>query len=446
MVQGCHGADIPCDTTGLEPCSDCCGCGDGGNGSQSSAIGPGSPLSGGGDFTDSARLADASESTLADYDGMYDPSMPVRRITETNKATVIEHENGIMEAVVDSSFIEGMSYIPGEGNTWNMITISFSPRYAEARGLDHMHYAYMGDSVSREMFEHIVSSDSIGREANGLIWGKDIKTDFIREDGGIPVGTIPRGILASEVGADGKADAPSSPITPSGVIASDPSLTDVAGNVAELRDGRSLPQPVIITMRQPDDIDVRRKLEEFDLHATVDRSGFSQGLEKSRLANKFGCFVDGKTPEELSSAKMFMAPDGRTGCAVMADGDIVGVFNANPEKKGAVRPLLELAKQNGGTKMDCYGEDLVHMYESCGFEAVARIPFNGNYVDDTPFNRPLLERQPTVYVLKLRRDPSDTHVTTKDELSGLPMFDDPDTGYDDALSYRDTLLAEQQGR
>lgn len=449
MTEGCHGATIPCGTEGLSPCSDCCGGASGGGSPASSVAGPGSGSAGGGSFSDTARQADeAGEATLADYEGMYDPSMPVTRITETNKATVIEHENGIMEAVVDSSFIDGMSYVPGNDGEWDTITISFSPWYAEANGLNHLHYAYTGDKVSREMFERIVSSDSVGREANDLIHDSSIKTVFLQADGGIPVGTIPRGILASDIGASGMggADTPDESITPSGMLASDESLTDVDGNLAEVREGKNTPQPVIVTMRMSDDETLRRRIEDFDLHPTVDRKGFSDGLEKSRQTNKFGCFVDGKSPEELGDAKMFMAPDGLTGCAVMADGDIVGVFNANPEKKGAVRPLLELAKQNGGTKMDCYGENLVHMYESCGYEAVAKIPFNGDYVEDNEFNRPLLKRKPDVYVLKLRENPDDTHTSTKDELDALPVFDDLDDGYGDALAYRSRLLAEQQAR
>lgn len=452
MTQGCHGADIPCDTAGLSPCSDCCGAGSGDGGSGSSVIGAGSGMGGGsGSFAESAKQADragSGEATIDDYEGMYDPSMPVRRITETDKATVIEHENGIMEAVVDSSFIEGMAYIPGKDGEWDTITISFSPRYAEEHGLDHRHYAYTGDNVSREMFERIVSSDSVGRAANDLIWDKDTKTVFLQEDGGIPVGTIPRGILAADIGSKGMsgADVPSGPITVTGMIASDDSLTDVEGNISEIRSGKAAPQPVIVMMRKPDDADIRRRLENFGLRPTVDRQGFSDGLERSRHANKFGCFVDGKSPEALRDAKMFLSPDGLTGCAVMADGDIVGVFNANPTKKRAVIPLLELAKQNGGTKMDCYGEDLVHMYESCGYEAVGKIPFNADYIDHDDFNRPLLERQPDVYVLKLRDDPTDTHASTKDELDALPVFGDPETGYDDALAYRDRLLSEQQAR
>lgn len=48
MTKGCHGATIPCDTTGLTPCSDCCGAGadgdSGSSGGSAGAGGVGSPM------------------------------------------------------------------------------------------------------------------------------------------------------------------------------------------------------------------------------------------------------------------------------------------------------------------------------------------------------------------------------------------------------------------
>lgn len=439
MTLGCHGATIPCDTAGLEPCSDCCG--QAGGGAPSGQGASDAIIGGGIDPHD-------DPTQLAYYEGAYNPSMPVARITEAAKATVVEHTNGVMEAFVNSSFIDSISFIPGEDGAKDTIIMSFREGYVTFHRMQHSYYSYTGGDVSRELYERIVSSDSIGAMANGLIHDPDVTSTFIRTGDTTEKAPLPRGILATARGAEGFAgtDAPAGSITVSGVISTDDDLLDIEENVSEIRDGKPAPQPVIVTMQQPDDEDIRRRLDVFNLHPTVDRRGFSDGLEKSRHMNKFGCFVDGKSPEELSDAKLFVSPDGLTGCAVLADGDIVGVFNANPEKKGAAKPLLELAKQNGGTKMDCYGEKLVHIYESCGYEAVARIPFNADYVDDTPFNKELLAHQPTVYVLKLREDPNDRHPTTQDELDALPMFDDPENGYGDALSYRDGLLAEQQMR
>lgn len=53
MTEGCHGATIPCDTTGLTPCSDCCGTagqgsGGGSAGGAGTGAGTGSGFAGGG--------------------------------------------------------------------------------------------------------------------------------------------------------------------------------------------------------------------------------------------------------------------------------------------------------------------------------------------------------------------------------------------------------------
>ena len=66
MTEGCHGAFISCDTTGLEPCSDCCGGTGGGDwaGGQS-AMGGGtpSPASGSGEFAPDDVQDQAGEAT-----------------------------------------------------------------------------------------------------------------------------------------------------------------------------------------------------------------------------------------------------------------------------------------------------------------------------------------------------------------------------------------------
>lgn len=90
--------------------------------------------------------------------------------------------------------------------------------------------------------------------------------------------------------------------------------------------------------------------------ASGDLQGFSNALNEARAANKRGAFVDGKSPEELQSAKVAMTIDGLAGCAVEDDGNITAVFK-NPTKKApkAVRSIITMARAMGGTKMDCFG-------------------------------------------------------------------------------------------
>ena len=182
-------------------------------------------------------------------------------------------------------------------------------------------------------------------------------------------------------------------------------------------------------------------------------AAFSNALEDARKANNHGAWVDSQSVEDLTAknAKTFLSEDGYAGVAVKKDGDICGVFkNPASKHKGAVYDLIYTARANGGTKMDCYGQTLANLYEKAGYKPVARIPFNPKYVDDAK----LLEDAPDVYVLMKNTDNLDTvaskigkaeeaggyRLSTQEELDKLPSFED----YDEALAYRDKLLAEQE--
>ena len=182
---------------------------------------------------------------------------------------------------------------------------------------------------------------------------------------------------------------------------------------------------------------------------TSDPQLFSSALEEARQKNPNGLMVSPKTVEELSQpeTRTFMSADNMAGALVTADGDIEAVFK-NPQSKAkqAATSLLITAVENGGRKLDCYGEALVRTYNNRGFEAVARIPFNAEEVEAgwTYGKR-------DVYVMKLRdgvtaqdianrltlpEEDGGFHQQTPQELANLPVFDD----YDEALAYRDSLL------
>lgn len=182
---------------------------------------------------------------------------------------------------------------------------------------------------------------------------------------------------------------------------------------------------------------------------TSDPQLFSSALEEARQKNPHGLMVSPKTVEELSQpeTRTFMSADNMAGALVTADGDIEAVFK-NPQSKAkqAATSLLITAVENGGRKLDCYGEALVRTYNNRGFEAVARIPLNAEEVEAgwTYGKR-------DVYVMKLRdgvtaqdianrltlpEEDGGFHQQTPQELANLPVFDD----YDEALAYRDSLL------
>lgn len=182
--------------------------------------------------------------------------------------------------------------------------------------------------------------------------------------------------------------------------------------------------------------------------SSSDYAVFSRQLDNAIEANKHGAYVDAQNIESLkrSKAKTFLSDDGSAGVAVKSDGDIVGVFNAGTKYRGAAKDLIVTARANGGAKMDCYGMKLVNTYENAGFVPVARVPFNAEYVDDAL----LLSKKPDVYVMMKNSDSIDDVIdkmgkraykqSTQAELDALPTFND----YDEALAYRDSLLARQE--
>lgn len=169
-----------------------------------------------------------------------------------------------------------------------------------------------------------------------------------------------------------------------------------------------------------------------------DLQGFSNALNEARAANKHGAFVDEKSPQKLQGAKAVMTDDGLAGCAVESDGNITAVFK-HPSKKapGAVRSIITMARAMGGTKMDCFGDKLLNMYERLGYKVVARIPFTDKYIDKhddgtaiKPEEQILLDERPDVYVLMTNGDDFATatekikngeyKVSTQEELDKLP--------------------------
>lgn len=187
----------------------------------------------------------------------------------------------------------------------------------------------------------------------------------------------------------------------------------------------------------------------------VDTTGnpqfFSFALEQARQTNPNGLMVSGKTVEELSQpgTVTFMSKDGLAGALVTADGDIEAVFkNPRSSARGAGSSLLLNAINNGGTKLDCYGDGLVYLYNRHGFEPVARVPWNPEYAPDGWTYGPK-----DVYVMKLSNGLSADavasrlglseaeggfHIWSKAELDELPTMD-----YDQALAYRDSLIAAE---
>lgn len=182
--------------------------------------------------------------------------------------------------------------------------------------------------------------------------------------------------------------------------------------------------------------------------STADPEYFSAQLNRAIKENKNGLMVSPKTPQELadSGAVTFMSKDGMSGAAVTADGDIEAVFRIpGGEGKKLSYQMVVTAVDNGGVKLDCYGEKLVQNYSKMGFEPVAKVKWNPEYAPEGWNYGPK-----DVYVMKLQDGLDAAQIEAKLGLSetegGFHMFTDeelaalPEMDYDEALAYRDSLL------
>lgn len=184
--------------------------------------------------------------------------------------------------------------------------------------------------------------------------------------------------------------------------------------------------------------------------STADPEYFSAQLNRAIKENKNGLMVSPKTPQELadSGAITFMSKDGMSGAAVTADGDIEAVFRIpGGDGKKLSYQMVITAVDNGGVKLDCYGEALVKNYSKMGFEPVAKVKWNPEYAPDGWNYGPK-----DVYVMKLQDGLDAAQIEAKLGLSetegGFHMFTDeelaalPEMDYDAALAYRDSLLEQ----
>ncbi len=174
---------------------------------------------------------------------------------------------------------------------------------------------------------------------------------------------------------------------------------------------------------------------------------FSFALESGKSSNENGVMVDSHTADELRNegAITFLAKDNMSGGAVMPDGNITAVFkNSKSKSRRAGVDIITTALENGGNKLDCYGKNLLSLYASLGFEPVARVKFNAEYAPEGwDFDK---FGMPDIYVMKHNGQSTDLVVSnlesgniktyTEAEIENLPYME-----YDDAMSYRDSLIA-----
>lgn len=181
---------------------------------------------------------------------------------------------------------------------------------------------------------------------------------------------------------------------------------------------------------------------------SANSTAFSHALDEARSADAdHGWAVTPKTAEELSEngVRSFMDANGTTGFAIAPDGDIEAVFSnkAKGAPKGSTKSTIPQAVALGGTKLDCYGYDLVNLYHQYGFEPVARVKFNPEYANP---GWDASKGTPDIYFMMHNGDSADTVVQktgTYEPVSLADLAALPEMDYDTAYAYRDNLLAQR---
>ena len=182
---------------------------------------------------------------------------------------------------------------------------------------------------------------------------------------------------------------------------------------------------------------------------TADPVSYEQALTAGRNSDPAnGWCVTPKSAQQLKdgNVRTFMNDNGTVGVGIAPDGDIVAVFkNKNGGPPKALDTMMPIAIEQGGDRLDCYGEGLAKLYAKYGFEPVARVEFNKTYANE---GWTLDKGEPYIYVMKHNGDSADTVAQkmgtypkiTDDQLAALPTYGKND--YDAALAYRDSLMGK----
>jgi 2'-5' RNA ligase len=112
----------------------------------------------------------------------------------------------------------------------------------------------------------------------------------------------------------------------------------------------------------------------------TDTAVFHDAVGKGK-DRKFGSSVTQyDSPADYEGYRMFLSEDGGSGFAVSPDGDIVSAFsNGQGLNSGAGDAILQLAIQQGGTRLDAFDTVLPSIYSRAGFKATGRTKFNDEF-------------------------------------------------------------------
>lgn len=176
-----------------------------------------------------------------------------------------------------------------------------------------------------------------------------------------------------------------------------------------------------------------------DFYEITDAAAFRKAILKSKKSNAHAAAVEVKSLKDYRNKgyRMFVSRGGESGFAIGMDGDIVSLFKQGDAPiQDLVSSVLPLAIQQGGTKLDAFDTYLPILYSRYGFKAVARVPFNEQYMPEgwrfEDFKE-YKDGRPDVVLMVL--DPKSGAYQSTDG----KLFED----FDEAAAYRDNPPTEE---
>lgn len=157
---------------------------------------------------------------------------------------------------------------------------------------------------------------------------------------------------------------------------------------------------------------------------------FSAMGKVAKQANKFGTSIEIKAPQDYSGYELLMAGDGLAQAAISPDGELGGIVRGLKGSAQDVDAVIRAALATGKVKwLNGFDTILPSLYNTYGFEAVARVGFVDDYRPDgwdyntyAKFNK---GRPDVVYMALVGANP----VPYEKNSQHIPML----AGYDDAV-------------
>lgn len=115
----------------------------------------------------------------------------------------------------------------------------------------------------------------------------------------------------------------------------------------------------------------------FEMNSNVTPKLFHDAFETIKPYTAQNELVD--LHDDYAGDNCYLSEDGLQGFAITEDGNLISVFNADPNKRGYVEAIKKLILDSGANHLDCYGYLANYYNEVLGFKVASIMDYNMEY-------------------------------------------------------------------